>query len=143
MLEEKIAELTAAITALTAALTANPVTVPMKADEPEEVEKPKKTRKKKVVADAPVEPPVVAEVSEPAPAEAAPEEEAPTVIEEVPAMSKEEVGARLREIMQKLGDPSGLQSILAELGAAKLSDLPSEKYPTLLNKAEALVAEDA
>lgn len=93
-------------------------------------------------ADVPANPD--AEVPAPAPAPVEPEP-APTPAEPIlapaapaaPTLSLEDVRAKLAEI-SRAGKAAEVKALMAELGAAKLSDIPPTQYQQLLEKASAL-----
>lgn len=92
-------------------------------------------------ADVPANPD--AEVPAPAPAPVEPEPApAPAPVEPLaapaaPTLSLEDVRAKLAEI-SRAGKAAEVKALMAELGAAKLSDIPPTQYQQLLEKASAL-----
>lgn len=73
----------------------------------------------------------------------APEEEmtpAPAVTD-APKLSKEEVRARLSELGDSCPDDKVIPGVLKSMGYQKLSNVPTERYAELLEKAEAAVKE--
>lgn len=91
--------------------------------EPEQVDAP---------APAPVEP-----EPEPAPAPTPAEPILAPAAPAVPAHSLEAVRAKLAEI-SRAGKAAEVKALMAELGAAKLSDIPPTQYQQLLEKASVL-----
>lgn len=67
-----------------------------------------------------------------APALASPSEPAPAK-----AITLEEVRAKLAALSQA-GKAAQVKDLIAQTGAAKLTDVPADKYPELLEKADAL-----
>ncbi len=96
--------------------------------EPEQVDTPVQQ------VDTPVQPPPPVE-PEPAPTPAEPilAPAAPAA----PTLSLEDVRAKLAEI-SRAGKAAEVKALMAELGAAKLSDIPPTQYQQLLEKASAL-----
>lgn len=89
-------------------------------------------------ADVPANP--VAEVPAPAPAPEpapAPAPVEPPAAPAAPTLSLEDVRAKLAEI-SRAGKAAEVKALMAELGAAKLSDIPPTQYQQLLEKASAL-----
>ena len=52
-------------------------------------------------------------------------------------MSLEQVRAKLAELSQA-GKAADVKKLIADFGAAKLTDIPADKYGDLLQKAEAI-----
>lgn len=84
---------------------------------------------------AKAEPAPTPPAAEPAPQEAAPSEPAAASPSKAPTL--EEVRARFAELSQA-GKAAEVKALLKKFGAAKLTDVPSEKYDELLAAAEGI-----
>ena len=131
-LEQALAENTAAVRELIAALKNSPLPVsfaePVKVAAAPVEEKPKAEAKKpveKAVVTEPAATPTTAEVS------AAPESKAS---ESEPAPSLEEVTVAFKALVGTKGRDAAIE-LLAEFGAARLGELPADKYAAFMKKA--------
>lgn len=102
--------------AMTAYLGATP---PPAEDAPPAVDEAPKAPRKVKKAEAPVETP------------------APEIVVEIPAITLEQVRAKLTELSQS-GKAADVKTLIAKFGAAKLTDIKPGNYAAILADAEAL-----
>lgn len=147
---ENVAQMHAELASLVAILPPVPAAAPAPvALEPEAPKAPKPVRQAKTaVAETPTEKPTetpaptqpapktatspITESAASAPASASPSEPAPAK-----AITLEEVRAKLAALSQA-GKAAQVKDLIAQTGATKLTDVPADKYPELLEKAGAL-----